>query len=307
MNEDDKKEIIELAKSLTEDVYLRRLERLRKRNDKWADYLDERKEEFVAYCFLDKGIRRWGKVTSNSTETINGVLNEARTLPIVYLLEHILQYQRQKFHDRHEQAKKWSDEGRLATEYLRQLQHGIADDASRKKVDIFYSEPPIYKGRVQVSTMAPLTGVVEVTINTEERLGYCPCRYQDEMGVNCSHTKALLLALNKASSWCSPRYHVTTYMDCYSADIPAMAMAGKLSTDETFIPPEYKKPAGRPTKKRKERPWLRKTSVRRLCTSCGSPGHFHSTCTTPSTEYRYNHHKQKAIAWCKKVENAQLP
>jgi Transposase, Mutator family len=91
MNEGHKSLIIELGKSLNEEVYQKRLEAIRKVNDKWAEWLDERKHEFVAYTFLDKGIRRYGKVTSNGTETINGVFGEARSYPLVYLLEHVLQ------------------------------------------------------------------------------------------------------------------------------------------------------------------------------------------------------------------------
>jgi hypothetical protein len=99
------------------EVYARRLHVIRSINKKWALYFDERKAEFVAAFFLQSGYRRWGKVTSNGVETINGVFAEARSLPIVYLVGHMVRYQRQKYHERYLQACKWSKEGKHTTEY----------------------------------------------------------------------------------------------------------------------------------------------------------------------------------------------
>jgi hypothetical protein len=307
MNEDHKRMVVQLAKSLTPDMYQKRLRELSAINPKWVEYLDPIKEQFVAYCFLDKGIRRWGKVTSNGVETINGVFGDARSLPLVYLLEHVIQYQRKKYHDHYVLACKWSEEGRLITEYLRELQLQVSGKASRRRVDLIESNPPVYRARVQASEESSLTGYIEVKINLDTKVSECPCQFFEEMGVNCVHTKALLLHLKKSSAWCSTRYHISTYKQCYSASVPAMALAGKLSVDETFIPPEYKKPAGRPSNKRKEREWLRKTSIQRVCSSCGTPGHMYSTCNAPSTEYRYEKFKVKAMEWCRKQEITLVP
>jgi hypothetical protein len=122
----------------------------------------------------------------------------------------------------------------------------------------------------------------------------------------CSHTKALLLTLNKSSSWCSPRYHIDTYVQCYSANIRSMVLSGKLIADRNYVPPDYKKPAGRPTKKRKERSWVRSSSVSRICTACGQSGHMYTTCDAPSTQYRYKKHVSKAMKWCETQERTQL-
>jgi hypothetical protein len=53
MNEEHKKMIIELAKLLSEDVYQKCLEQIQKINNKWTEYLNERKQEFLASAFLD--------------------------------------------------------------------------------------------------------------------------------------------------------------------------------------------------------------------------------------------------------------
>jgi hypothetical protein len=150
MNEDHKRMIVELAKSLNEEVYQQRLGELQKINKKWVAYLDERKDQFVSSTFLDRGVNRWGKVTNNGVEVMNGVLAEARTLPIVSFFEYVLQYQRQKYQERHDLGCKWSEEGKQATEYLRLQQHKLAESASKLQVSIIERNDPIYRARVQV-------------------------------------------------------------------------------------------------------------------------------------------------------------
>jgi MULE transposase domain len=306
MNEEQKKLITELAKSRTEDVYQKRLENIRKLNRQWAEWLDPRKEEFAAVSFLERGYRRWGKVTSNGVETINGVFGEARSYPIVYLIEHVLQYQREKYHERCLQACKWSDEGKRMTKYARDIQIELADKASRKTVQFLEQNHPIYRARVQAAQIAPLVGYVEVLVNLDAHYGECPCQYYDELGISCAHIKAVLLALNKTTTWCSRRYHIDSYKAAYSATIPSMVVGDKLSIDDTFAPPNFKKPAGRPAKKRKERRHFR-TDKQRECQACGGFGHYALTCTAPSTEYRYYKHKDKAIRYCQSVQDKIQP
>jgi hypothetical protein len=259
-------------------------------------------------CFHDMSpmYGRWGKVTSNSTETMNGVFGSARSLPIVYLTEHLVKYQCEKYHVRYLQACKWSDDGKRITEYARDMQLKLADSASKRNVEVLERNHPIYRARVQVSPQAALTGYLEVKVNLDLRVGNCPCRYQDEIGFNCIHVKALLLALNKQSSWCSRRYQVSTYRTSYSATIPAMTLSGNLESDATILPPDFKRGAGRPSKKRKERSWLRKTTVQRVCKACGKDDHMARTCKEPSTQYRYYQHKESALEWCRQQERREV-
>lgn len=160
---------------------------------------------------------------------------------------------------------------------------------------------PIHTALVSVGNTTPVS--VEVSVNTEDHTVKCPCKFFEEFGVPCDHGKAPLLRIGETGSdWYECRYHTATYKESYSASIPGYALAGKLAVDETFIPPEHRRPAGRPAKKRKDRSHMRKTQVRRECKACGQLGHFDSTCANPSTEYRYKTHKMKAIEWCKKQQ-----
>jgi hypothetical protein len=148
---------------------------------------------------LAGGIRRWGKVTSNSTETINGVFGNIRELPIVFMIEAIIKYQRQKYHERYLQACKWSEEGKRLTPYARDIQVEIAGKASKRQVKVIQQSHPIYRGRVQSSYNATAVGYLEVLVDFERRFVDCPCLFTDEMGISCVHGKALLLALHKRS------------------------------------------------------------------------------------------------------------
>jgi Zinc knuckle len=225
----------------------------------------------------------------------------------VFLIEHIVKYQREKYHERYLNACKWSAEGKLTTDYARDIQMKLADSAAKRDVEILESNHPVYRARVQSSTTGDVLGFIEVEVDVNRRSAKCDCNYYDEMGIACVHSKALLLALNRSSNWCSSRYDIRNYKDGYSRRIPSMVIAGKLSVDLLMAPPQYKRPAGRPAKKRKERYVMRKTNVQRECQACGGMGHYARSCTSPSTEYRYNRYIQSAIEWCEKMQASMIP
>lgn len=127
------------------------------------------------------------------------------------------------------------------------------------------------------------------------------------MGISCVYAKALLLRLNKQSTWCSPRCHIDNCEECHSKRIPSVTVTGKLSVDETVAPPDQKRPAGGPSKKRRERSCHKKTNVQRLCQACGVKGHCASSCAAPSAEFRFNVFKERALAWCRGAESKMTP
>jgi ribosomal protein L32 len=224
-------------------------------------------------------------------------------MPILFMIEAMIKYQQDKYVERKEMSKTWSNKGKALTEYAELRDLDIAEEASKRKVELVERNHPIYLARVSVTDVA--IGYIEVGVNVQTHKGKCPCRYYDEFGVNCSHVHAVLVAIEDdtgmAVNWCHNRYHLDTYKRSYSSTVPPMAVAGKLVPDIRIAPPDFKRSAGRPTKKRKERSAMRKTSTKRECKACGGYGHFHTTCTQPSTQYRFQTHKQKAILWCESV------
>ena len=99
-------------------------------NDKWAKYLDERKHEFAAVSFLSRGYRRFGKVTSNGVETINGVLLDAREMPIVDMIDEIVEHHQKQLFNRCERATALENEQRALTPYAMHSDIRIGDLAS---------------------------------------------------------------------------------------------------------------------------------------------------------------------------------
>ena len=311
MNTESKNKIIDLARSRTEDVYQRRLAEIRSLNEKWADYLDSKKQQFVACSFLQRGYMRYGKVTSNGVETINGSLVDARSLPIVSMIQDIIKYQQERYNERKVQAHVWKNDGKLLTDYAERRNVEVGSRANKRDVQMIESIHPLYKAKVSVGDNANrLSGYLEVSVNVEDYSRSCPCKGFEEERINCVHVKALLLQLGPLGTsvhWFDERFHLDTYVASYSAPLPGLTTAGKLKIDDSFVPPEYKRTAGRPSKKRRDRSQFRnKTDVLRICRACGEKGHFAAACTQPSTEYRFNLHKAGAIAWCNNIERIDI-
>jgi hypothetical protein len=151
---------------------------------------------------------------------------------------------------------------------------------------------------VQSSLNFGEVGYIEVHLNVDTKEAECQCQYYDKIGILCTDVRRCCSLLNKITTWCNPRYMVETYLASYSATVPNMIVANKLSIDKTLAPPDYKRPAGRPTKKRKDQSYYRTTTVTKTCSACGSAGHYAVSCTAPKTQYRYDQFKDKAIQWC---------
>ena len=258
---------------------------------------------------MTKGLRLYGKVTSNNgVENINNALSEARDMAIVNQIDWIVRYQQRKFSERKAIASKWEFEGKMLTNYCIEADSRFGAIANTRKVEFTTTrERPVYKALVSSGGLAgDTTTCIEVCVDIERKVATCTCKFYDEMGMQCYHVKAVLLKLESegasTKAWTDPFYHLDNYKKCYAAPIPTMAIGGKLKANDKFIPPDHRRPAGRPNKKRKERSHLRTTNVRRTCKACGEEGHFANTCTQPSTQYRYTSHKAKALEWCKRNE-----
>ena len=79
----------------------------------------------------------------------------------------------------------------------------------------------------------------------------------------------------------------------YNGNVPSFAFASALKADSQYVPPDFKQPAGRPNKKRKESDNRQPKKKIVVCRACGGEGHLTKSCTNPSTEYRYNNNKEK--------------
>ena len=301
MNNDQKNLIISLAKARTEESYLYWLDKIRSIHTEWADWLHERRTEFATYLFLQDFRQRWGKVTSNAVENVNSSLLDVRNLPILYLIIGIIEKTQSKYLAGFKKASKLVQDNYVVTEFAWNCHKKLVKGALKRKVFITTEQEEFVCGKVSRGTNSSFPRYIEVAVNTEAIESNCPCMFYQENGLCCEHIIALLRKVGRQVQdrwWFSERYHVTTYLSSYSGSIPTFAF-DKLEADIFFVPPEYKKPAGRPTKMRKDRAHLNKTSVQHQCSSCGGLGHSSRTCDRPCTQFRFENHYDKAVAWTK--------
>jgi hypothetical protein len=81
----------------------------------------------------------------------------------VYLIEHLVKYQREKYHERYLiMACELIKDGMHTTNYCCDIQLNLADEASKRQVKVIELTYPTYKARVQSSFSAPIVGYLEV-------------------------------------------------------------------------------------------------------------------------------------------------
>lgn len=251
MNEDHKRAIVELAKTRTWDQHNVRLNALG--NEQWQKCPHERKHEFATASFLERGHRRFGKVTSNGVKNINGALAGHQCLPIVAMTEEVVKHQREKFLERKEMALKWEENGKELTPFAFVEDIRIGEQAAKRDVEMLDVSGTVHKACT--SSQGFTGGSVEASVDARNHCVHCPCEHCEELGMPCVHMKALLLRIGSVGGskhWCHKRHHVTTCSQSDDARVPGCTTAGKLVADETPLPPEHRHSAGHPAKKRKD-------------------------------------------------------
>jgi len=94
--------------------------------------------------------------------------------------------------------------------------------------------------------------------------------------------------------WYEQKYHAEHYLDCYSINLPSLAIDRYFNVTK-IVPPQHKVTSGRPRTKRH----VSTSDKKRVCRACGVAGHHQSTCSNPSTKVRWTTYKDDAIAWAK--------
>ena len=309
MNSTHKNMIMSLAKCRTEQTCLECLDRIRGIHPEWSDWLDEREHEFAACLFLHKDSPRWGKVTSNAVENINSSLLDIRNLPILHLLLGTIERIQGRCLAGYRKAAAMMARNRDVTDCAHNHHRRLTKHAIRKKVFITLDREDAIHGKVSSGDPnSPLPKCLEVKVLPDEWESCCPCMLHQEEGIRCVHTIALMREKGKTLDgrwWFSQRCHVETHRASHSADVPAIAIP-KLDVDVPCGPPDHKRPAGRPTKARKDRSWMNKTTNKKRCSSRGVLGHFHTTCKAPSTQFRFENHYHKAVAWATEFSSIDL-
>ena len=300
VNEGHKLLVLSLAKARTEETHHMRLADIRNVHKEWADWLDARKHEFVACTFLQRGVQRWGKATSNAGENINSALLDARNLSVMLLILAIVDKMQAIHRKGKKKARRFTQEGKQLCPCAIGEQSKILGSAIKRKVIPLVDDHPHCSGKVATGIHSNPQGLIEVQLEADEHNSKCPCQCHQEFGMQCEHTLSLIhhCGLEPGDTWWfDQRYHVSTCAASCDCDLPGLAPGGRLVPDMFMAPPECKRPAGRPSEKRKERSHMKKTTKQHQCAACGGLGHTHRTCEAPSTKFRFQQHHEAACQW----------
>ena len=134
-----------------------------------------------------------------------------RSLPICYLSDGIVDYERKQYAERKGMAAKWKREGKTIAPHAEEVNKRLDAIASTKHVEIVESNDPEYKARVSRDTLPTTTGYIEVSVDLEWFKGECPCLLYKEEGIYCSHVKAVLQKLSfiaSSTDWNHKRYNL---------------------------------------------------------------------------------------------------
>ena len=295
--------VISIAKARTKETYLLRLALLREVKEKAADWIDERREQFATYCFLDRGKRRFGKVTSNGVENLNGIILGLREKPIYDLTLGLLTRSIVQQHKRVQEGKAWQTSGQELVEHADCMRVSTMSHARTRRVVVTFQEGDLYKALVS-HRGSDSRSTVTVEVNAITYQICCPCDWTREMGAPCVHAMALIINKSLEPSdkrWYDNIYHTSTYCRMYAMEPPDLSSVNRLTVTD-IIPPEHKRTTGRPKSKRKNRDFYRASANSHSCHGCGVVGHHMSTCQNPNTQFRYEMFHKEALKWA----NGQL-
>jgi len=255
-----------------------------------------KKHQYATHCFLEKGVRRYTKTTSNAAEQMNSVYKVPRGLPLLSMFHSMNEWNMNKFVSRKTEAISWVGDRKPLTEFASKQHVETLEHGSRRSVNLVQW----IQGEVsaKVSRISVPHASMSLLIKPGERKIECGCKFMEETGMICFHAAAVMAQEEEIESdvtlWYEDRYHSEKYLHCYSVALPSLAIDKKLSVVE-LAPPEHRVTGGRPKVNR----YVSTSENKKICKACGFEGHNQSTCPYPSTETRWENYREEAIEWAK--------
>lgn len=221
----------------------------------------------VVYC---EG-SRYGHLFSNIEEFHKWIL-EARELPIIQVIERIHSKLVAEFGERHQKGMSWTS-----------MLVPSAEERISEAVENAGNYHVLRSNEVEFEVLSPDHSDI-VNIGTRS----CSCRDWQFYGIPCSHAVAALLSSKKNVYEYTEKYFmVASYCEAYSQPIHPVPekiewskAAEGLSDDEGEVvrPPRFRRPPGRPEKKRLSAEELNREKHTVHCSRCNQTGHYKRTC-----------------------------
>ncbi|XP_060211700.1 uncharacterized protein LOC132639255 [Lycium barbarum] len=242
-----------MAKAYTQDDFDELMGKVQKVDMRVAEYLESAGREKWARLYAS--VNRGWTMTSNIAECINRHLLAARELPIHDFLEEV----RRMF-------GRWNYNNRRNGTYMFTTLVSVNVEPSTEFVYTVHD------------------GGRRFILNLNSKT--CSCRMFQLDEIPCPHAWAVIKKKNMvAEDYCSDLFKPATVLKTY--DVPVDPLPDEREwnipnhiLEDVVLPPRYKRPPGRP-KKRRDKPLseLLFGKGRHACTTCGQAGHNRRSCS----------------------------
>ena len=230
------------------------------------------------------GGHRYGAMTTNLSESFNGILKSARNLPITALVE--LTYYRcvAYFADRYTKACAEVTAGERITAYAKNKFNKWEKKAPKHSVTVFSHEDGLFEVRTPINPNSAYRGNHRHEVNLRQNT--CSCQKWQVYKIPCSHVIAVCKYQGiSAMRYIDRCYHLEEQVACYAPRF--RIVPDSVHWNEPNFPVLYpnvklRREKGRPrtTRLRNEMDEGAEHQPRPLCSLCRQEGHNRRTCPT---------------------------
>ncbi|XP_021856243.2 uncharacterized protein [Spinacia oleracea] len=219
-----------------------------------------------------------GMLLNNCCESFNNVIRDARSKPILSMMEWLRRYVMKRCCAKRNGLKKF--EGVVMPSVVKMIDRA-SDEVS--KCDV--TQADVHEFEVDHIS----TGESYVVNLVEKR---CGCYRWELMGIPCYHALACIVKQRlNVEDFVHQAYHVSTYARTYAPAFHPMPGKHQWPTVNLAqpLPPPFRKMPGRPKGNKRikekgegeERELVIRTKKANKCGNCGGTGHFKKTCKNP--------------------------
>lgn len=207
---------------------------------------------------------RYGHFSSNINEFNKWIL-EARELPIIQVIKRIHCKLTEEFELRRSRSSTWSS---------------TLAPSAEKRIEEARTHASLYQVlRSDEVEFEVISAERSDIVNTGTRS--CSCRDWQLYKIPCSHAVAALISCKKDVYAFTEKYFTaSTYRESYSKEVHPIPDKLEWSRTRIVRPPKFRRPPGRPEKKRLCVEDLNREKHTVHCSKCNQTGHYKTTCKT---------------------------
>ncbi|XP_019451933.1 PREDICTED: uncharacterized protein LOC109354035 [Lupinus angustifolius] len=275
---DLKEKVIQMGYELMRPRFERMLSALREKNARAAAWLDHIPKEKWAQCY-DEG-SRYGHMTTNLAECINGVLKGSRALPITAIVRTTYYRLNSWFVDHRDEAINMIKAGHTYCEELTNVIKENQRQSTCQLVRSFSRETGV--AEVEVASRSAARHSRVYTVKLAEN--WCDCGEFQSLRLPCSHAIATCSTLNlDCGQFISPIYRLDNILKVYGIHFQPIGNEEYWPpySGPSFIPNPVmrRKRTGRPKTKRIHNEMDEVQSQRiKKCGWCRTEGHNRKNC-----------------------------